>query len=166
MVRHGGGALKGPGWLGNIPMTGEHEGYVMSELSVGHPDKPGGLYPLIVPGMDPNTVARLAGGGEAWPEDYRAAEKSRDERLSKGLSPFRSHKEPMGKMKDLSFTGPGADDPLPPYYPGPDEGLPAHMGIASDDYTQAEARTLIREKQIGPASSRKDRQRLKDYLER
>lgn len=75
------------------------------------------------------------------------------------------------RRTDFGMTYGSADGkrdltPFPPYSPGQDEGLAGEMGIASDDFTQLSARNLIREKQIGPASSRKDRQRIKDYLER
>jgi hypothetical protein len=102
---------KGPGFLGDIPMTGEFEGSHMSEVSRGLPGHPDGFYPMLVPGTPPETIERVRAGGEWTQEDEQRAKAHNDLMVSQGLSPF----APGGyKPEDYSRQVQQKPEPLTP----------------------------------------------------
>jgi hypothetical protein len=90
------GIAKGTGFLGPLPMTGDYEGHVMTELSSGsgrkgsmidqRPYEP--LHPLVTPNQDPDAIAWLLAGGKPGPEIYEKASEHAKMRKSQGKSAF------------------------------------------------------------------------------
>ena len=65
------GNVKGPGFMGTVKT---HDGYDMTELSVGLPGTEEGFYPLLGPWLTKDQITTLSQGGAANADMLRSWE--------------------------------------------------------------------------------------------
>lgn len=147
------GTMKGAGWLGMLPMTGEHEGSVMTELSTGGNTKlpsvldqrtPEPLMPLVTPNQPPDAISWLLAGGKPGPDIYRRAREHAEKQKAQGKPVFAPGLLVPTTERPKSRTGEFGMAPAKPrtegYLPGERDNLAEQQGIASDDPYQLAAK--------------------------